>query len=307
MITIQNLSKAYGAIHAVQDINLEISRGEIVGLLGPNGAGKTTLIKILTGYLQPDQGEVFIDMIDVVKSPHLAQERIGYLPENAPLYPELSVYDYLQMMADLRHIPEAEQEAVIREAVISVKLEDDYLRPIKQLSKGMRQRVGLAQAILHKPKLLILDEPTVGLDPTQLVEIRSLLKELAKKSTILFSTHILPEVEMLCDRVVILLNGKLKADANLADLAKTNHAILILEENQPEVRKELLSIDGVRAVEVQDSGPFGAYQIQGSTDFDLTPQIYRLASQKGWPVRELRRDTPTLESVFNDLAVAGER
>ncbi len=305
MITIQDLSKSYGNIHAIQEINLEIGQGEIVGLLGPNGAGKTTLIKVLTGFLQPDQGQVFIDSIDVVKSPHLAQEMIGYLPENAPLYPELSVYEYLQMMADLRHIPEAEQEAVIRDAISAVKLENDYLRSIKELSKGMRQRVGLAQAILHKPKLLILDEPTVGLDPTQLVEIRSLLKNLAKNCTILFSTHILPEVEMLCDRVVILLNGKLKADANLADLAKTNHAILILDEQRPDIQKELRSLSGVEAVEILNAtGPYGVYQIQGNTEIDLTPQIYHLAIKNDWPVRELRRDIPTLESVFNDLAVA---
>ena len=305
MITIQDLSKSYGNIHAIQEINLQIGQGEIVGLLGPNGAGKTTLIKILTGFLQPDQGQVFIDTVDVIKSPHLAQEKIGYLPENAPLYPELNVYEYLQMMADLRHIPKIEQESVIREAICAVKLENDYSRPIKQLSKGMRQRVGLAQAILHKPKLLILDEPTVGLDPTQLVEIRSLLKNLAKNCTILFSTHILPEVEMLCDRVVILLNGKLKADANLADLAKTNHAILILDEQRPDIQKELLSLKGVKAVEVQKTkGPFGIYKIQGNSEVDLTPQIYHLAIQKDWPVRELRRDVPTLESVFNDLAVA---
>lgn len=280
-------------------------RGKIVGLLGPNGAGKTTLIKILTGFLQPDQGQVIIDAVDVVQSPHLAQEKIGYLPENAPLYPELSVYEYLQMMADLRHIPQTEQEEAIRDAISAVKLVDDYLRPIKQLSKGMRQRVGLAQAILHKPKLLILDEPTVGLDPTQLVEIRSLLKNLAKNCTILFSTHILPEVEMLCDRVVILLNGKLKADANLADLAKTNNAILILDEDQPNIKKELLSIQGVQAVNIhKTASPFGVYQIQGNTEIDLTPQIYHLAIKNNWPVRELRRDVPTLESVFNELAVA---
>ncbi len=306
MIKIHNLSKSYGAIHAVQDINVEIGQGEIVGLLGPNGAGKTTLIKILTGYLQPDHGQVWIDAIDVIQSPQLAQARIGYLPENAPLYPELSVYDYLQMMADLRHIPQGEQAEMIREAISAVKLEKDYQRPIKQLSKGMRQRVGLAQAILHKPKLLILDEPTVGLDPTQLVEIRSLLKELAKNATILFSTHILPEVEMVCDRVVILLNGKLKADANLADLAKTNHAVLILDEKRPEIEKTILALPGVQTVEMQVTNtPLGLYQIQATSGVDLTPQIYRLAIENGWPLRELRRDTPTLESVFNELAVAG--
>ncbi len=305
MIEINTLSKSYGNIKAIENISIKIKEGEIVGLLGPNGAGKTTLIKILTGYLQPDAGEVFINEVDVIKTPHLAQNQIGYLPENAPLYPELTILDYLQMIADLRHIPEDEQLSVIRETIQAVRLEKDYLRPIKQLSKGMRQRVGLAQAILHKPKLLILDEPTVGLDPTQLVEIRGLLKTLSQDSTILFSTHILPEVETLCDRVIILMNGSIKADANLVDLANTNQAILVLNQKLPGVEKELLTLEGVSSVEMQSNhGDLGIYHITGTPNIELTPKIYHLATKNAWEVRELRRDVRTLEAVFNEIAIA---
>lgn len=200
MIDVSELTKSYGPIQALQGVSFNIAEGEIVGLLGPNGAGKTTIIKILTGYLQPDGGDVLVHDMDVLELTREVQAHIGYLPETAPLYPELSVQAYLKMMVDLRQIPEAEQLERLSDAIYATGLENHLTRPIGELSKGFRQRVGLAQAILHRPKLLILDEPTVGLDPTQIVEIRHLIRRLAKHSTILFSTHILSEVEALCDR-----------------------------------------------------------------------------------------------------------
>ncbi|HEY4723907.1 MAG TPA: ABC transporter ATP-binding protein, partial [Anaerolineae bacterium] len=230
MIEATQLTKSYGDIQALRDVSFDVATGEIVGLLGPNGAGKTTAIKILTGYLQPDEGRVTIDGLDVLTHTLEVQARIGYLPENAPLYPELSVQKYLKMMADLRQIPPADQVARISEAIHATSMAEYLTRPIGELSKGLRQRVGLAQAILHQPRLLILDEPTVGLDPTQIVEIRRLIKRLAKHSTILFSTHILPEVEVLCDRVIILMNGQVRADAHLSELAATSDAILVLQD-----------------------------------------------------------------------------
>jgi len=205
VIDANNLSKAYGEVQALDDVSFRVAAGEIVGLLGPNGAGKTTAIKILTGYLHPDEGSVTIDGLDILTHTLEVQRRIGYLPENAPLYPELSVQKYLMLIADLRQIPPTDRLARLSEAVQATGLTDYLTRPIGQLSKGLRQRVGLAQAILHKPRLFFLDEPTVGLDPTQIVEIRRLIKRLAKHSTILFSTHILTEVEVLCDRVLILM------------------------------------------------------------------------------------------------------
>jgi gliding motility-associated transport system ATP-binding protein len=306
------LSKSYGSIEALRDVGFEVSAGEIVGLLGPNGAGKTTMLKILTGYLQPDEGSVEVDGLDVLTQPREVQARIGYLPENAPLYPELSVQSYLRMMADLRQIPRDQQLSRISEAVFATGLadprsgeSDQLARPIGELSKGYRQRVGLAQAILHQPRLLILDEPTVGLDPTQIVEIRRLIRRLADHSTVLFSTHILSEVEALCDRVIILINGQLKTDSRLADLETTSDAILVLGGKTDGVERSLRTLSGVRGIEPM-SNPDGypAYRVLGMGDVDLCPVLYDLARSKSWPLRELRRDARTLETVFNQLATA---
>jgi ABC-2 type transport system ATP-binding protein len=200
LLQAENLVKVYRGRRVVDGVSFAIRPREVVGLLGPNGAGKTTMIKILTGYLQPDSGQVTVDGLDVLTHTIEVQRRIGYLPENAPLYPEMSVQDYLAMIAELRQIPPGRQRACISQAVRSVGLEEYLTRPIAELSKGYRQRVGLAQTILHQPKLLILDEPTVGLDPTQIVHVRHLIRSLAHHSTVLLSTHILSEVEATCDR-----------------------------------------------------------------------------------------------------------
>jgi len=234
------------------------------------------------------------------------QVHIGYLPENAPLYPELSVQSYLKMMAELRQIPKGEQLARLSEAIYATGLSEHLTRPIGQLSKGFRQRVGLAQAILHRPRLLILDEPTLGLDPTQVVEIRHLIRRLAKQSTVLFSTHILSEVEALCDRVIILMNGQIKADARLSELAATPDAVLVLEEAPAGVERALRTLSGVRDIErTRTPDGYPAYRVLGRRDgADLCPAIYNLARQEGWRLRELRRDVRTLETVFNELAMA---
>jgi ABC-2 type transport system ATP-binding protein len=287
-------------------VSFHIAPGEIVGLLGPNGAGKTTIIKILTGYLQPDGGEVRIDGLDVLEEPREVQARIGYLPETAPLYPELSIQGYLQMMAELRQIPESEQTARLSEAIYATGLEHHLTRPIGELSKGFRQRVGLAQAILHRPKLLILDEPTIGLDPTQIVEIRRLIRRLAEESTVLFSTHILSEVEALCDRAIILINGQIQADAKLAELAATSDAVLVLDKQPAKALEALRSLQGVGNVElVATPEGYAAYHIHAETGGDggdLCPAVYGLAREQNWPLRELRPDVRTLETVFNELA-----
>ena len=305
MIEISNLTKSYGPIEALRDVSFHVAPGEVVGLLGPNGAGKSTAIKIITGYLHPDSGEVKVDGLDVLTHTREVQARIGYLPENAPLYPELSVQTYLKMMADLREIPREEQPAHLSEAIYATGLTEHLTRPIKQLSKGFRQRVGLAQAILHQPRLLIFDEPTVGLDPTQIVEIRHLIKRLARSSTILFSSHILSEVEAVCDRVIIIMNGEVKADARLADLAVTADAILVLQQETSGLDRSLRALNGVRQIEsIRTSDGYPAYRIAGQDQIDLCPAIYNLARQENWPLRELRRDVRTLETVFNELATA---
>lgn len=304
MIEVANVSKSYGQIEALKGVSCQIAEGEIVGLLGPNGAGKTTLIKILAGYLQPDLGEIHIDGLDVMLAPLDVQARIGYLPENAPLYPELSVQASLLMMTELRQIPENEQIERISEAVYATGLQDHLTRPVGQLSKGFRQRLGLAQAILHRPRLLILDEPTVGLDPTQIVEIRKLIKRLARHSTILFSTHILPEVEALCDRVIILMNGEIKADARLSELAATTNVILVLDRDESGIEAALQELEGVHQVDkVAITGAYPAFRVSAGAGGALSYAIFRLASERNWPVRELKYDVRTLETVFNELAV----
>jgi ABC-2 type transport system ATP-binding protein len=208
------------------------------------------------------------------------------------------------MVADLRQIPEEQQLAHLSEAIYAVGLQDYRSRPIAHLSKGYRQRLGLAQAILHRPRLLILDEPTIGLDPTQIVQIRNLIKKLAQDSTILFSTHILPEVEALCDRAIILMHGALRADARLEDLAKSTATILVLDKGSPDAAPALKTLPQVRQVDAftaQDGYP--AYRVEGAAG-SLNAQVYQTAKEAGWPVRELRRDVRTLEAVFNELALA---
>ena len=304
MIDATNLSKSYGSIQALKDVSFHVDAGEVIGLLGPNGAGKTTMMKILTGYLQPDSGQATVDGLDVLTDTLQVQQRIGYLPENAPLYPEMSVQSYLKMLASLRQIPEGDQIAYLSAAVRAVSLEDHLTRPIGQLSKGYRQRVGLAQAILHKPVLLILDEPTIGLDPTQIVEVRRLIRRLAEHSTVLLSTHILSEVEATCDRVIILLNGQVKADARLSDLSVTTDVVLVLAEEAPDAAVHLRALPGVQSVLMSRVHDGREYRIRGSDGADLRPAVYGLARERGWPLTELRRDVRTLETIFSELATA---
>ena len=304
MIDVTDLSKSYGPVQALREVSFHVEAGEIIGLLGPNGAGKTTMIQILTGYLQPDSGQVMVDGLDVLTETLEVQKRLGYLPENAPLYPELSVQSYLKMIADLRQVPTAEQPVRLSEAIRATGLADHLTRPIGELSKGYRQRVGLAQAILHQPRLLIFDEPTAGLDPTQIVGVRRLVRRLARHSTVLLSTHILSEVEATCDRVIILLNGEVRADARLSELSATTDAVLLLGEGAPDAASDLRAIPGVQAVEANPTPDGREYRVRGSDGTDLRPAIYALAREQDWPLRELRRDVRTLEAFFNELVTA---
>ncbi|NOX24767.1 MAG: ATP-binding cassette domain-containing protein [Deltaproteobacteria bacterium] len=302
MIEVKELSKSYDEVEALRQVSFKIKPREVIGLLGPNGAGKTTLMKILTGYIHPSSGTAIIDGCDVLQETDKVQEMIGYLPENAPIYPELTVQSYLKMMANLRNIAAADQNAYISEAVHAVGLADRLVTPICALSKGYRQRVGLAQAILHKPKLLILDEPTNGLDPSQIVEVRKLIKKLSQNSTILLSTHILSEVEATCQRAVIIIRGRLKADAQLSEMEATCHALVSFTDTgrQTEIMETLHKLAGVDGVEnVVDATPF-TLRIQ-SDRADMCPQIFALAKENNWPLCELRRETRTLEAVFNEL------
>jgi ABC-2 type transport system ATP-binding protein len=305
-IEVSKLSKSYGRIKALDGVTFTVGQGEVIGLLGPNGAGKTTLMKVLTGYLEPDDGVAKIHGHDIVDATIAAQRRIGYLPESAPLYGEMLVQEYLFMMAGLRGIAPDDRAARVADAVVATGLNDRVVQPIRTLSKGFRQRVGIAQAILHKPDVLILDEPTSGLDPAQIAEIRDLIKRLAEKSTVLLSTHILSEVENTCERVLVIMRGQLRADAQLAELRASNAALVAIESGATGVEAKLKAIEGVTAVEaVGETGDGGAYRrwrIIASADTEVCPAVYEALRGTSWKVGELRPDPKTLERVFRDLA-----
>jgi ABC-2 type transport system ATP-binding protein len=284
-------------------VSFTVGQGEVIGLLGPNGAGKTTLMKVLTGYLEPDDGSAAIHGNDIVEATIAAQRRIGYLPESAPLYGEMLVQEYLFMMAGLRGIAPGERAGRVADAVVATGLHDRVVQPISTLSKGFRQRVGIAQAILHKPDVLILDEPTSGLDPSQIVEIRDLIKRLAAHTTVLLSTHILSEVEATCERVLVIMRGKLRADAQLADLRASNAALVAIEAGATGVEDKLKAIDGVTAVEAAgEAGDYKRWRVVASGETDVCPAVFEALRGAGWKVGELRPDPKTLERVFRDLA-----
>jgi ABC-2 type transport system ATP-binding protein len=303
-IKIENLSKSYDRIQALSGVSFEVGAGEVIGLLGPNGAGKTTLMKILTGYLEPDEGDVRIHGIDVVEDPLAAQRRIGYLPESAPLYGEMLVQEYLEMMAALRGVPYADRKDRTIEAIRATGLEDRAVQAIGTLSKGYRQRVGIAQAIIHQPDILILDEPTNGLDPTQIAEIRDLIRRLSERTTVVLSTHILSEIEATCERVVIIMRGQLRADAKLAELRSSNEAVLVVETGATGVDALLRGVPGVTKVERtgEPEGGFQRWRIASSSSDELCPALFDKLRGTSWKLGELRPEPKTLERVFRDLA-----
>ncbi len=302
-IKIQNLSKSYDRIRALSGVSFEVGSGEVIGLLGPNGAGKTTLMKILTGYLEPDEGDAWIHGIDVIEDPLAAQRRIGYLPESAPVYGEMLVQEYLEMMAAMRGVPYGDRRGRTVEAIRATGLEDRAVQSIGTLSKGYRQRVGIAQAIIHQPDILILDEPTSGLDPTQIAEIRDLIKRLSDRTTVLLSTHILSEVEATCERVVIIMRGELRADAKLADLRSSNEAVVSIEAGAEGVAELLAGVAGVDTVEqAGDADGFRRWRVTSSSKADLCPSLFDKLRTTSWKIGELRPEPKTLERVFRDLA-----
>ena len=302
-IAIDKLSKSYGRINALSEVSFKIDQGEVIGLLGPNGAGKTTLMKILTGYLEPDVGEVRVHGIDVITDPLAAQRRIGYLPESAPLYSEMLVQEYLEMMAAMRGVPLERRRDRMIDVIRATGLIDRVVQPIGTLSKGFRQRVGIAQAIIHEPDILILDEPTTGLDPAQIAEIRELLAGLAKKSTVLLSTHILSEVEATCERVLVIMQGELRADAKLADLRNANAAVVAIEAGASGVADVLNKVAGVTSVEsTGKAGDFTRWRVTSGTADDLCPALFDALRTTRWKIGELRPEPKTLERVFRDLA-----
>jgi ABC-2 type transport system ATP-binding protein len=305
MISIRNLTRRYGSVVAVDDFSVEIARGEIVGLLGHNGAGKTTVMKMLTGFLDATSGTASVGGVDVQADRAGVQRQIGYLPENAPLYPEMLVQEYLVMMAELRGLPASEIGDTVASVADSVGIRAHLLQPIGTLSKGYRQRVGLAQAIVHRPEVLVLDEPTNGLDPVQIQSIRELIVALSERTTIILSTHILQEVEAVCDRALIMIEGSLVADAPLEELLASRIVRLVLQAGAQDVESKLAGISGVETVRSAASGSagagFDAWSIECAAGVVPVPAILEVANQSGWTVGAVAPETRTLESVFKEL------
>jgi ABC-2 type transport system ATP-binding protein len=305
MIEFENVSRNYGSVVAVKDVSVEIARGEIVGLLGHNGAGKTTLMQMLTGYLEPTSGSIRVGGRDVVEQRIEAQRQIGYLPESAPLYREMLVQEYLLMMANLRGVAPEKQRDAVAEAAGATGLHQHMIKPISTLSKGYRQRVGLAQAILHSPDVLVLDEPTNGLDPVQIQSIRDLITDLGKNTTIILSTHILQEVEAVCDRVLIMINGVLVENATLTQLIASNTVQLSVKAGAEGVQSKLSAIKGV--CEVQPLGSderipgHQAWAIDCESETPLTPTILSTALEAGWTIGSIGPRVRTLDGVFKQL------
>jgi ABC-2 type transport system ATP-binding protein len=300
MIKVSGLTKDYGARRAINNVSFDARQGEIVGFLGPNGAGKTTTMRILTGYMPPSDGEAIVAGYDVVEESLEVRKRVGYLPETVPLYNDMVVYEYLKFMGDLRHIPNVDNR--VNEALEMVGLLDRAEGYIGNLSKGMRQRVGLAQALLHRPEVLILDEPTIGLDPNQVVEVRELIREIGRERTVLLSTHLLYEAQNLCDRVLIINKGKIVAEdttENLqARLLGAERVILRVRGEADELSDTIKKVKGVRRVETKNDG---AVEFEFASGKDLRPEVAKQVIKDGYDLLELRPLGMSLEEIFLEL------
>ena len=306
MIEVQQLTKRYGPVTAVEDISFRVERGEIFGFLGPNGAGKTTTMRILTGYMPATQGKAIVAGFDVFEQPIEAKRRTGYLPETPPLYPDMTVVEYLNFVSKLKGVLPADRKARVRAVMERTRIDDMANRQCAKLSKGYRQRVGLAQAIIHNPDVLILDEPTAGLDPKQIIETRELIKELAGDHTIILSTHILPEVSQTCDRVVIINKGHVVAvdtPNNLtARLRGSETMYLEVDTEGADAIPTLTGIPGaVRVVESTRRGTVVGYEVESEQGQDIRRQLARTIVTSGWGLLEFRPMRMSLEEIFLSL------
>jgi ABC-2 type transport system ATP-binding protein len=302
MIEVRNITKRYGAQKALDDVSFSVNDGEILGFLGPNGAGKSTAMNIITGYISATSGKVLVDGCDVLEQPMKAKKNMGYLPEIPPLYEDMTVKEYLYFIYDLKKckLPKISH---MKDICSLIGLGDVYGRLIKNLSKGYRQRVGFAQALVGDPKILILDEPTVGLDPKQIVEIRDLIKKLGKRHTVILSSHILPEVQAVCDRIVVINRGKIVADDTeekiLAGFDDEKNIYLTAQGDKQSVLDSLESIDGAQKVTCKKAkGGSLEIIIKVAKDSDIRRQVFDSAAKGGWAILEMRTSKPTLEEIF---------
>lgn len=308
MIKVEGLTKRYARHVAVDHISFEVAKGQIVGFLGPNGAGKTTTMRMLTCFLPPTSGTAEVAGFDVLQKPMEVKRRIGYLPETPPVYPEMEVAEYLDFVSRIKGIPTTKRTPRIKEVMDRCAVADVANKEIGKLSKGYKQRVGLAQAILHNPEVLILDEPTAGLDPHQIMETRALIKELAGEHTIILSTHILPEVEQVCERVVIIAKGKLVATDTVANLTTNLRGaetieIEVLGGDEATIRERLERIAGVTTV---TAGENGRYTVEAGKESRVRPEIARAVINSGWELNELHTVSMSLEDIFLELTGSAE-
>ncbi len=307
MITVDAVTKRYGDVLAVDDLSFEVERGEVVGFLGPNGAGKTTTMRMITGTLQPDEGAVLFDGVPIADGLAEAKRRVGYLPESNPLYEELLVAEYLEYVASLRGLSSQETRVGVADAVDETDIAAVFYRPIGECSKGYRQRIGLAGAILHRPEILVLDEPTEGLDPNQRVEIRRLVGSLGRERTVLLSTHVMQEVEATCSRLVILSEGRLAAEGSVQDIiaAATHGVRYVVEAEGVGVAEALARLPGVSGHESEEVDGRTRVRIDSSGETELRPEIFAMARDRGWTLWELHEEKASLEQLFRSLTATG--
>ncbi len=309
MIDVQHVSRYYGTFKAVDDVSFSVNRGEIVGLLGPNGAGKTTTMRMITGFLGPSEGSILVDGKPMSTESKDLKRLIGYMPESAPLYGDMIVEDYLSYVAGVQGMDSAEK---VPRIAVTCGLTEVMHKNVGELSRGYRQRVGLAHALMHDPEILILDEPTSGLDPNQIIEVRQLIKEIGKTRTVIISTHILSEVEMLCDRVIIISRGKIAADSPTAELrARFGHrSALSLQVSGPSpdaLVKALEGIEGAAGVTLAEApGNLVSALISVEGSAEIRPAVFELVKQKGWTLYELVLRQNSLEDVFRNLTSGGD-
>ena len=305
MIKVESLTKRYAGQPAIQNLNFEVGQGEIMGFLGPNGAGKTTTMRILAGFMPPTSGRATVAGFDVFSQSLQARSHLGYMPESVPLYNDMRVDEYLVYRAALKSVPRRRVAERVGDVKELCGLKEVKKQLIGTLSKGYRQRVGLADALLHEPDLLILDEPTIGLDPNQIRQVRELIKNLGKQHTILLSTHILPEVEMTCSRVIIIHKGRIEAcdtpDNLLGKIRRAGGVLLEAKTGPDNGAEELKKIAGVRDIMIDVDGEWKIFSLRVESGLDVRVQIFRLATDRHWAVRELTQRRATLEDVFVEL------
>ena len=307
MIHVENLTKYYNQLCAVDQINFDIQKGEILGLLGPNGAGKTTTLRMLTGYLQPSSGSINIKGLDINKHLLEIKKLLGYLPESAPLYQDMLVFDYLKYVAAIREIDSGQKLPRIRQLADLCGINEVMSQPIGELSKGYKQRVGLAHAMMNDPEVLIFDEPTSGLDPNQIVEIRKIIKEIGKEKTIIISTHILSEAEATCDRIVIINQGQIVADGSTENLKQSMSSknimnLSVQKADFKTVEAHLSALDGVESVtKIRETDSELEVGVSCRSGVDLRPEVYRRIKETDWILLDFHQESQTLEHIFSEL------